>query len=66
MAMLSDASEAAALTRVFGASMPPVTAFKWATGHPLAASGAPRAASGATYDAGNRGSGAVACLELAA
>ncbi len=36
---LSDASEAAALTRVFGTSMPPVTAFKWATGHPLAASG---------------------------
>jgi len=28
-----------ALSRVFGASMPPVTAFKWATGHPLAASG---------------------------
>ena len=36
---LSDRSEAAALRRVFGASMPPVTAFKWATGHPLAASG---------------------------
>jgi 3-oxoacyl-[acyl-carrier-protein] synthase-1 len=36
---LSDRSEAAALARVFGASMPPVTAFKWATGHPLAASG---------------------------
>jgi 3-oxoacyl-[acyl-carrier-protein] synthase-1 len=36
---LSDRSEAAALSRVFGASMPPVTAFKWATGHPLAASG---------------------------
>jgi 3-oxoacyl-[acyl-carrier-protein] synthase-1 len=36
---LSDRSEAAALARVFGASMPPVTAFKWTTGHPLAASG---------------------------
>ena len=36
---LSDRSEAAALRRVFGASMPPVTAFKWVTGHPLAASG---------------------------
>ena len=36
---LSDRSEAAALSRVFGAAMPPVTAFKWATGHPLAASG---------------------------
>jgi len=24
---------------VFGAAMPPVTAFKWSTGHPLAASG---------------------------
>jgi 3-oxoacyl-[acyl-carrier-protein] synthase-1 len=35
----SDASEAAALVRVFGNAMPPVTAFKWATGHPLAASG---------------------------
>lgn len=36
---LSDRSEAAALRRVFGPSMPPVTGFKWATGHPLAASG---------------------------
>ena len=36
---LSDRSEAAALRDVFGASMPPVTAFKWTTGHPLAASG---------------------------
>jgi 3-oxoacyl-[acyl-carrier-protein] synthase-1 len=36
---LSDASEAAALRRVFGANAPPVTGFKWATGHPLAASG---------------------------
>ena len=35
----SDASEAAALRRVFGENMPPVTGFKWATGHPLAASG---------------------------
>ena len=36
---LSDASEAAAIRRVFGAAVPPVTAFKWAFGHPLAASG---------------------------
>ena len=36
---LSDRSEAAALRRVFGPAMPPVTGFKWATGHPLAASG---------------------------
>jgi 3-oxoacyl-[acyl-carrier-protein] synthase-1 len=36
---LSDASEALAIRRVFGATAPPVTAFKWAFGHPLAASG---------------------------
>ena len=36
---LSDASEAAALRRVFGASCPPVTAFKWALGHLIAAAG---------------------------
>ena len=35
----SDVSEARALERVFGADMPPVTAFKWAFGHLLAASG---------------------------
>jgi len=35
----SDASEAEALRRVFGANMPPVTAFKWAFGHLIAASG---------------------------
>jgi len=35
----SDASEALAIRRVFGAAIPPVTAFKWAFGHPLAASG---------------------------
>jgi len=35
----SDASEAAALGRVFGPDLPPVTAFKWAFGHTLAASG---------------------------
>jgi 3-oxoacyl-[acyl-carrier-protein] synthase II len=34
----SDASEARALGRVFGADMPPVTGFKWAFGHLLAAS----------------------------
>jgi 3-oxoacyl-[acyl-carrier-protein] synthase-1 len=36
---LSDASEAAALARVFGARCPPVTAFKWALGHLIAAAG---------------------------
>jgi 3-oxoacyl-[acyl-carrier-protein] synthase-1 len=35
----SDASEALAICRVFGAAVPPVTAFKWAFGYPLAASG---------------------------
>jgi 3-oxoacyl-[acyl-carrier-protein] synthase-1 len=35
----SDTSEAAAIRRVFGNAVPPVTAFKWAFGHPLAASG---------------------------
>jgi 3-oxoacyl-(acyl-carrier-protein) synthase len=35
----SDASEAAAIHRVFDATAPPITAFKWAFGHPLAASG---------------------------
>lgn len=35
----SDASEAAAIRTVFGESPPPVTAFKWAFGHLIAASG---------------------------
>jgi 3-oxoacyl-[acyl-carrier-protein] synthase I len=35
----SDASEAAAIRRVFGAAGPPVTAFKWAIGHLIAAAG---------------------------
>src|SRR5262245_17465727 len=35
----SDASEAAAIHRVFGSNIPPVTAFKWAFGHLIAASG---------------------------
>jgi 3-oxoacyl-[acyl-carrier-protein] synthase-1 len=35
----SDASEAAAIRRAFGAASPPITAFKWAFGHSLAASG---------------------------
>jgi 3-oxoacyl-[acyl-carrier-protein] synthase-1 len=35
----SDASEARALVDVFGDALPPVTAFKWAFGHLLAASG---------------------------
>jgi 3-oxoacyl-[acyl-carrier-protein] synthase-1 len=36
----SDASEAAAIRRVFGKDPPPVTGFKWAFGHLIAASGA--------------------------
>jgi 3-oxoacyl-[acyl-carrier-protein] synthase-1 len=40
----SDASEAAALRRVFGASIPPVTGFKWAIGHTVAAAGVIEAA----------------------
>jgi 3-oxoacyl-[acyl-carrier-protein] synthase-1 len=35
----SDASEATAILRMFGDKAPPVTAFKWATGHTLAAAG---------------------------
>jgi 3-oxoacyl-[acyl-carrier-protein] synthase-1 len=35
----SDATEAAAIRRVFGSAPPPVTAFKWAFGHLIAASG---------------------------
>ncbi len=36
----SDASEAAAILRVFNNRPPPVTGFKWAVGHLIAASGA--------------------------
>jgi 3-oxoacyl-(acyl-carrier-protein) synthase len=36
----SDRTEAQALVRLFGGAMPPVTGFKWAFGHLLAASGA--------------------------
>jgi 3-oxoacyl-[acyl-carrier-protein] synthase-1 len=35
----SDVSEAVAISRVFGASVPPVTGFKWAIGHTIAAAG---------------------------
>ncbi len=35
----SDVSEAAAIRAVFGAAPPPVTAFKWAFGHLIAAAG---------------------------
>jgi len=35
----SDASEAAALRRIFGPKCPPITAFKWALGHLVAAAG---------------------------
>jgi 3-oxoacyl-[acyl-carrier-protein] synthase-1 len=36
----SDASEAAALRQVFKSAIPPITSFKWAVGHAIAASGA--------------------------
>ena len=36
----SDASEALGILEVFGAKAPPVTAFKWATGHLIAGAGA--------------------------
>ena len=49
----SDASEARALHTVFGSQMPPVTAFKWAVGHPFAASGMLDAAIG--FEAARRG-----------
>jgi 3-oxoacyl-[acyl-carrier-protein] synthase-1 len=35
----SDASEAAAIRRVFGRSAPPITGFKWVFGHLIAAAG---------------------------
>jgi 3-oxoacyl-[acyl-carrier-protein] synthase-1 len=35
----SDASEVAGLRAVFGGALPPLTAFKWAIGHTIAASG---------------------------
>ena len=38
--LASDASEASAIRRVFGEDTPPVTTFKWAVGHTIAASGA--------------------------
>ncbi|MFJ9908831.1 beta-ketoacyl-[acyl-carrier-protein] synthase family protein [Streptomyces sp. NPDC101152] len=41
---LNDASEAAALTRVFGGDVPPVTASKGVIGHALGAAGAIQAA----------------------
>ena len=52
----SDASEAAAIHRVFGATAPPVTAFKWAFGHPLAASGILDSRAGPGGSAPRRGS----------
>jgi len=36
---VSDASEALAIRQVFGDALPPVTSFKWAYGHLVAASG---------------------------
>jgi 3-oxoacyl-[acyl-carrier-protein] synthase-1 len=36
---LSDCSEATAFRQVFGSNVPPVTAFKWAFGHLIAAAG---------------------------
>ncbi|MFO1396814.1 MAG: beta-ketoacyl-[acyl-carrier-protein] synthase family protein [Burkholderiales bacterium] len=42
----SDASEAVAIRRVFGDTAPPVTGFKWAFGHLIAAAGILEAAVG--------------------
>ena len=39
MRVQADASEAIGLRAVFGDALPPVTAFKWALGHTIAASG---------------------------
>ena len=41
---LNDAAEAQAVTKVFGATPPPMTSIKGVTGHPLGAAGALEAA----------------------
>lgn len=60
----SDASEAAALLRVFGKDMPPVTGFKWAFGHLIAAAGILEAAVGLAALRANVVPGIAALREL--
>jgi 3-oxoacyl-[acyl-carrier-protein] synthase-1 len=60
----SDASEAAALLRVFGKEMPPVTGFKWAFGHLIAAAGIIEAAVGLAALQANVVPGIAALREL--
>ena len=60
----SDKSEAAALLRVFGKDMPPVTGFKWAFGHLIAAAGILEAAVGLAALRANVVPGIAALREL--
>ena len=60
----SDSSEAAALLRVFGNEMPPVTGFKWAFGHLIAAAGVVEAVVGLAALRANVVPGIAALREL--
>ena len=60
----SDSSEAAALLRVFGKEMPPVTGFKWAFGHLIAAAGVIEAVIGLAALRANVVPGIAALREL--
>jgi 3-oxoacyl-[acyl-carrier-protein] synthase-1 len=60
----SDASEAAALLRVFGTQMPPVTGFKWSFGHLIAAAGIVEAVVGLAALRANVVPGIAALREL--
>jgi 3-oxoacyl-[acyl-carrier-protein] synthase-1 len=60
----SDSSEAAALLRVFGKEMPPVTGFKWAFGHLIAAAGVVEAVVGLAALRANVVPGIAALREL--
>jgi 3-oxoacyl-[acyl-carrier-protein] synthase-1 len=60
----SDGSEAAALLRVFGKEMPPVTGFKWAFGHLIAAAGVIEAVIGLAALRANVVPGIAALREL--
>jgi 3-oxoacyl-[acyl-carrier-protein] synthase-1 len=60
----SDSSEAAALLRVFGKEMPPVTGFKWSFGHLIAAAGILEAAVGLAALRANVVPGIAALREL--
>jgi 3-oxoacyl-[acyl-carrier-protein] synthase-1 len=60
----SDSSEANALRRVFGGDMPPVTGFKWAFGHLIAAAGVVEAVVGLAALRANVVPGIAALREL--